>query len=73
MGRDMAKKNAADYKWEKENCMRVNLKIRYDSGIPDAIQKVREDGKSANSYILEVLAEKLRGDGYLKDREEKND
>lgn len=65
MARDMKKKRIADYKWEKENCTRINLKIRNDSGIPAAMEKVRATGKSANAYILEILEKKLREDGYL--------
>lgn len=65
MTRDMQKKYASDYKWEKENTMRVNLKIRNDSGIPQAIERLRSNGISANAYTIEALAEKLRRDGYL--------
>lgn len=65
MGRDIAKKSARDYATEKENYMRVNLKIRNDSGIPGAIEKLRESGVSANSYILEILKDHLIRDGYL--------
>lgn len=65
MGRDMQKKYATDYKWSLENCTRINLRIRNDSGIPAAIERVRESGKSANSYILATLEKQLREDGYL--------
>lgn len=59
------KKSERDYTREKENYMRVNLKIRNDSGIPEAIEKLRESGFSANSYILELLKAQLIRDGYL--------
>lgn len=66
MARDMAKKNIADYRWTKENCKMFSIKVRYDSGIPTALDKIRDSGKSANAYITEALIEKLRRDGYLK-------
>ena len=65
MGRDMAKKAITDYKWEKENCMRLNMKIRNDSGIPEAIARVKEAGQSANAYAIAALRKQLIADGYL--------
>ena len=70
MARDVAKKSAADYRWEKDNCDRINLKIRKDSGLVSAIDAARENcGDSRNSYILKVLREALTRDGYLKESE----
>ena len=66
MARDMAKKNIADYRWTKDNCKMFSIKIRYDSGIPRALEEVKLSGTSANAYIVEALAEKLKRDGYLK-------
>ena len=65
MARDMAKKNVADYRWTKDNCKMFSVKIRYDTGIPEAIEGVKNSGKSANAYIVEALTEKLIRDGYL--------
>ena len=59
------KKSITDYRWEKDNCMRLNMKIRNDSGIPEAIEKVKASGQSANSYAIAALIEKLKKDGYL--------
>ena len=59
------KKSATDYKWEKENCMRINMKIRNDSGIPAAIEKVKASGISANSYAIAALTKQLIADGYM--------
>lgn len=53
--------------WKKENTKQYAVRFTYASGVLAALEKVKEDGKSANLYILEVLTEKLRGDGYLKD------
>lgn len=69
MGRDMAKKNIADYRWTKENTTRVTIKIRNDSGIPDAIEKMQENGYTKNSYIIQALTEKLIRDGYLQEQQ----
>lgn len=69
MGRDMAKKNIADYRWAKENTTRVTIKIRNDSGIPDAIEKMQENGCTKNKYIIQALTEKLIRDGYLQEQQ----
>lgn len=65
------KKSVTDYKWAKENCMRLNMKIRYDSGIPEAIDRVKADGFSANAYAISALTEKLIRDGYMAEKSEK--
>lgn len=65
MGRDMAKKYEYDYNWSKDRYIRINLRIRNDSGIPEAIERVKETGESANSYILATLRRQLIADGYL--------
>ncbi|MBQ4075048.1 MAG: hypothetical protein IJD39_07595 [Clostridia bacterium] len=65
MARDMAKKNVSDYRWTRDNCTRITAKIRNDSGIPEAVDRVKQSGKSANSYIIQALREKLIRDGYL--------
>ena len=62
---DRKKKSASDYKWEKETCMHVNLKIRYDSKIPEAIEQLRANGISANSYAIAALEKQLIADGYM--------
>ena len=59
------KKSVTDYKWEKENCMRLNMKIRNDSGIPEAIEKIKANGISANAYAIAALRKQLIADGYL--------
>ena len=59
------KKSISDYRWEIENCMRLNMKIRNDSGIPDAIERVKASGRTAHGYAVQALREKLIRDGYL--------
>ena len=73
MSRDMVKKNIADYRWAKENCTRINMKIRNDSGIPEAVEKVKAAGQSANAYAIAALRKQLITDGYLSDDEPKED
>ena len=73
MGRDMAKKAIKDYKWEKENCMRLNMKIRNDSGIPEAIERVKAAGQSANAYAIAALRKQLIADGYLQQSTQSNE
>lgn len=65
MARDMEKKNISDYRWTKENCKMFSVKIRYDSGIPEALEKVKKNGLSGNSYIVEALKKQLIADGYM--------
>ena len=65
MGRDMAKKNVADYRWTVENCTRITMKIRNDSGIPEAVERVKATGQSANAYAIAALRKQLIADGYL--------
>ena len=65
MARDMAKKYITDRKWAKENTFTLCLRVRNDSGIPNAIGRVKSDGISANSYAIQALREKLIRDGYL--------
>lgn len=70
MARDTAKKSATDYKWEKENCIRINLKIRKDTGLVDMIDAARVlTDDSRNSYAIKAIQEKLQRDGYLKKEE----
>lgn len=67
------RKSETDYKWAKENCMRLNMKIRNDSGIPDAIDAVKKAGISANSYAIAALRKQLIADGYLTEGESKQE
>ena len=68
VARDMQKKQVADYRWVKNNCTRITIKVRNDSGIPDGLERMSQSiGTSNNAYIVEALAEKLRRDGYLQD------
>lgn len=68
------RKSEIDYKWEKDNCTRINLKIRNDSGLVEVIDKVRVcTNDSRNSYIIAAVREKLIRDGYLSEETEKSE
>ena len=46
-------KSKTDYKWEKDNCTRINLKIRNDSGLVEVIDEARKTNEeSRNAYAL---------------------
>ena len=66
MAKDMAKKNAYDEAWKKENTVMCGIRIQRRSGIPDAMDKAIAEGKTTkNAYIIAALREKLIRDGYL--------
>ena len=73
MARDMAKKNVADYRWTVENCTRITMKIRNDSGIPEAVERVKATGQSANAYAIAALRKQLIADGYLSSEPEQKE
>ena len=65
MPRDRTKRNAYQTQWVKENCTRFAVKVQNNSGIPDAMERVKQSGKTANGYIVEALRKELIRDGYL--------
>ncbi len=73
LARDMAKKNVADYRWTVENCTRITMKIRNDSGIPEAVERVKATGQSANAYAIAALRKQLIADGYLSSEPEQRE
>lgn len=68
MARDMKKKAEKD----KESVNRIyyqrGLKIRKDSGIPEALERMSsETGIGMSTYIIACIREALIRDGYLKE------
>ena len=63
--KDIYAKRAYDKEYDKANCKVYATKIQNSSGIPAAMERMKESGKSVNVYIIEALTEKLRKDGYL--------
>ena len=50
----------------------VGFQIRYDTGIPEMLEVIAEhSGESINKLIVTALTEKLRKDGYLQDKTDK--
>lgn len=63
--KDIDAKRAYDKEYDKANCKVYAAKVKNDSGIPAAMEKMKESGRTVNTYIIEALTEKLRKDGYL--------
>ena len=54
--------------WKKANTVQILLRVTYSSGIPDALNRVKEDtGESATVYIRRIVHDALIRDGYLQE------
>lgn len=62
-------KHAYDKGYNSANCKLYTIKVRNDSGIPQAMENMKLTGQTTNSYIIESLKEKLIRDGYMKPKE----
>lgn len=63
----MAKANIEKInQWKAANITRINLEVRNDTGIMEAIQSAVSAGcaKSRQAYILNAVREALRRDGF---------
>lgn len=63
----MAKANIEKInKWKAANITRINLEVRNDTGIMEAIQSAVSAGyaKSRQAYILKAVREALQRDGF---------
>lgn len=68
MARDMKKKAESDRLTHNRIYSQRGIKIRKDSGIPDALELMSEQtGMPVNSYIIACIREALIRDGYLKE------
>jgi len=69
MARDLDKMYASNQEWHDANTALWTVRIRNDSGIPNALDKLLEDQKETgitrNAFIREAIEEKLVKDGYL--------
>lgn len=53
-------------RYHAENYHQFYLRVRKDSGIMDALQKMRDDtGDSINGYIMESVKRRLIAEGYM--------
>lgn len=68
MARDMAKKAITDRAFEVKTYDRFSVKIRKDSGLLDALEKMSDKaGISKNAYVIAAVCEKLAKDGFVFD------
>ena len=57
--------------WEKENCLRIFLRIPFTSSVPDALKLMHyETGTPPTTYARIALEEKLIAEGYMREKEE---
>ena len=71
MGRDMAKKAITDLKSQQKVYKQLNMKIRKDSGIFEALyENEKKTGVAPATYAQRALREKLIADGYLSPSDE---
>lgn len=71
MGRDMAKKAITDLKSQQKVYKQLNMKIRKDSGIFEALyENEKRTGIAPATYAQRALREKLIADGYLSPSDE---
>lgn len=70
MGRDMAKKAVTDRASHKKIYYERGIKIRKDSGVPEALEDMtNRSGIPVSKYIIQALTEKLIRDGYLQEQQ----
>lgn len=66
MGIDIAKRNARDKRWKEKAYSQKAISFRIDSGVPDALDKMKEQtGQSISNYIIMATTRQLIADGYL--------
>lgn len=66
MGIDIAKRNARDRRWKEKAYSQKAISFRIDSGVPDALDKMKETtGQSISNYIIMATTRQLIADGYL--------
>lgn len=66
MGIDIAKRNARDRRWKEKAYSQKAVSFRIDSGVPDALDKMKETtGQSISNYIIMATTRQLIADGYL--------
>lgn len=69
--KDKAAKYAYDVAWQKENSIKLTVRVMNSSGIPAALEVARNDSGLTNSgYVIAALREKLIRDGYLTEKQE---
>lgn len=63
---DKKKKNISDRRWKEKAYSQKAVSFRIDSGVPDALDKMKETtGQSISNYIIMATTRQLIADGYL--------
>ena len=66
MTRDKAKKTISDLRYQYKTYRMLGVKIRFDSGIWEALEKCQKNtGLAAATYAQLALRKQLIADGYL--------
>ena len=66
MAKDKEKVNARNYRWREKAYSQKAISFRIDSGVPDALDKMKEQtGQSISNYIIMATTRQLIADGYL--------
>ena len=66
MSIDKEKLNARNYRWREKAYSQKAVSFRIDSGVPDALDKMKETtGQSISNYIIMATTRQLIADGYL--------
>jgi hypothetical protein len=53
-------------KWKAENTVRYHFRLSKNTGVPEALQKMRETtGETELEYIRRVVTESLIRDGFV--------
>lgn len=72
--KDQKKNNAASMAYHKKNYILVGIRIRKDSPIPEALERMKEDLEIAPAtYAQQALVVQLRKDGYLTEETDGDD
>ena len=71
MAVDKVKKNISDRRWKEKAYSQKAISFRIDSGVPDALDKMKETtGQSISNYIIMATTRQLIADGYLSPSDE---
>lgn len=71
MSIDKEKLNARNYRWREKAYSQKAVSFRIDSGVPDALDKMKETtGQSISNYIIMATTRQLIADGYLSPSDE---
>lgn len=74
MSIDKEKVNARNYRWREKAYSQKAVSFRIDSGVPDALDKMKETtGQSISNYIIMATTRQLIADGYLQQSTQSNE